>query len=270
LKKDAGVDAANTLGKISSSYDALRLAERDLYYYKLPANQRNMDMFVASEMTKKNLDEARKKWNPFKYEDALYGNWGERQQLNKNLDDAESDYRTSLVRINYAAKAKTAQADLEKALKDYEQRKGGPDPEKLAAAEAKFKNAQAALESAKASLADLELRAPFSGKVAKLDAKVGENAQPGAALVTLADFSQMIIETDNLTEIEVVNVKEGQAITAVADALPEEEIKGTVYSIAPAFEEKRGDVTYTVKIALKEIPAQLRWGMTINCTFLNE
>jgi multidrug resistance efflux pump len=267
LNKNSEVDAASTFAKISSSYDAMREAERQLYYYNLPVNQRNLDMFTAADQIKKKLDEARKAYEPYKYEDNPTGNWNLRNQLKKNLDDAESDYRTALLRISYASKAKSAASDLDKARKDYEQLKDGPDPEKLAAAQAKLKNAQAALDAAKAALSDLELRAPFDGEITNLTAKVGENAAPGSPQVSLADMSQLIIETDNLTEIEVVKVSVGQPVTVVADALPDVNMDGFVDSIPPIYIEKRGDVTYTVKISLKNVPDKLRWGMTVNCTF---
>ncbi|MEI7987953.1 MAG: efflux RND transporter periplasmic adaptor subunit [Chloroflexota bacterium] len=268
LKKNVDVEVANTFSKISSSYDATRESERQLYYFNLPVNQRKLDMFQSADQMQKKLEDARKSWDPFKYEDQqVGGNYTQRTKLKKDLDDAESDYRTSLLRISYASKAKSAQADLDKARKDYENLKNGPDPDKMAAAEAKLKNAQASLDAAKASLNDLELRASLAGTVAKMDAKVGENASPGVQLVTLADISHLIIETDNLTEIEVVKVSVGQPVSIVADALPDDTMEGNVTSIAEVFEEKRGDVTYTVKIDLKKVPEKLRWGMTVNCTF---
>jgi HlyD family secretion protein len=75
------------------------------------------------------------------------------------------------------------------------------------------------------------------------------------------------VETNDLTEIEVVKIQQGQAATVVPDALPEASIAGTVESINDVYEEKRGDITYTVKIALTDPPPQLRWGMTVAVTF---
>ena len=33
------------------------------------------------------------------------------------------------------------------------------------------------------------------------------------------------------------------------------------------FEEKRGDITYTVRIRINEPDPRLRWGMTVEVTF---
>jgi multidrug resistance efflux pump len=267
LNKNASIDAARTFATISSSYDSLREADRQLYYFALPSNMRHMDMFEAADKMRTRLEEARKAWDPYKYEDEPYGTATERTRIKKDVDNAESDYRTALLRISYASKTRTAQADLDKARKDYVNLEKGPDPEKMAAAQAKLMNAEAALVAAKAGLADLELRATSSGTIAKLDIKVGENASPGVPVVTIADLSTLIVETDNLTEIEVVKIEKGQSVSIVADALPDDTMEGVVDSIAEVFEEKRGDVTYTVKIALPKVPEKLRWGMTVVSTF---
>jgi hypothetical protein len=80
----------------------------------------------------------------------------------------------------------------------------------------------------------------------------------------------MYAETDDLTELEVVDVSIGQAVTIEPDAIPGLVIDGTVEKISDIFEEKRGDVTYTTKILIDEIDPRLRWGMTVLITFLEE
>jgi HlyD family secretion protein len=57
-------------------------------------------------------------------------------------------------------------------------------------------------------------------------------------------------------------VQAGQAVSVALDALPEDLMNGRVTFIAPRFEEKRGDVTYTVTIALDNLAEGARWGMT--------
>ena len=42
--------------------------------------------------------------------------------------------------------------------------------------------------------------------------KAGETAAPGVPVVMLADLSNWLVETDDLTEIKVPNIKEGQAV----------------------------------------------------------
>jgi len=96
---------------------------------------------------------------------------------------------------------------------------------------------------------------------------LGEQITPGSPVATLVDFSHWFIETDNLTEIEVVDVAVGQAVTIVPDALPDVSLTGTVKAIDDFFVEKRGDVTYTARIQVGEIDPRMRWGMTVVVTF---
>jgi hypothetical protein len=56
-------------------------------------------------------------------------------------------------------------------------------------------------------------------------------------------------------------------VLVTADALPDLELSGTVESIGEVFEEKRGDITYTVRVALDERDERLRWGMTTVVAF---
>jgi multidrug resistance efflux pump len=144
---------------------------------------------------------------------------------------------------------------------------GGPDPDKLASAEARLASAQAGLAAAQAALDNIELRAPFGGTLASLKLKVGEQVAPGVPVATVADFSKWIVETDNLTEIEVVKIAAGQSATVTLDALPDVTLHGVVEKAASVFEEKRGDITYTITIALSDADPLMRWGMTAVATF---
>lgn len=165
------------------------------------------------------------------------------------------------------AELEVAQTTLADAQKHMDKVKNGPDPDQLAAAKARIKSAESALAAAKAARDQLELRAPFDGTVAHLTLKVGEQVSPGQAVVTLADFSAWVVETDNLTEIDVVKIKPGQGANVVLDALPDKTLRGEVTSVGTVFEEKRGDITYTVKVTLADGDSLARWGMTAVVTF---
>jgi HlyD family secretion protein len=165
------------------------------------------------------------------------------------------------------ARLTLAQATLADAQRKYDKIKAGPDPDQLRLAQARVDSAQAALAAAQAALADAELRAPFAGSMAHLDLKVGQQVASGQEVGTLADFSSWLVETKNLTEIEVVRISAGQGVTVTLDALPKTPLHGRVTEISPVFEEKQGDVTYTTRIALADGQPQMRWGMTASVTF---
>jgi multidrug resistance efflux pump len=164
------------------------------------------------------------------------------------------------------ANLSVAEAELASNQQKLADLQAGSDPDQQAA-QARLKAAEAGLAAAQAALSDSSLAAPFSGVVADLQLKAGEQVSPGQAVVTLADFSQWAVETDDLTEIEVPQVQVGQKVRVTADALPDLELSGTVESIGDVFEEKRGDITYTVRVVLDELDERLRWGMTAVVTF---
>ncbi|OGO41812.1 MAG: hypothetical protein A2W36_06580 [Chloroflexi bacterium RBG_16_58_14] len=143
----------------------------------------------------------------------------------------------------------------------------GPDPDKVASAEARRKAAQVALEAAHLALTNSEIVAPFSGQIAELTITEGEWVQANQPVIVLADLNQWEVETDDLTELDVPDVRLGQIVTVRLDALPELELKGKVGAIKDLSEEKRGDVTYTVTILLDQVDPRLRWGMTVSVDF---
>jgi len=162
---------------------------------------------------------------------------------------------------------RAAQLTLRGAENAYAVLESGVDPDTLAAADARVEVAQAHFTAAQASLDALTLRTPLAGTVVQVSAKVGETAIPAAPVVTVADLSGWVIETDNLTQIDVVAIEVGQTVSAVVDALPDLELTGEVVAIDGLFQDKRGDVTYTVQIRLTGNDPRLRWGMTCALTF---
>jgi multidrug efflux pump subunit AcrA (membrane-fusion protein) len=140
---------------------------------------------------------------------------------------------------------------------------GQPNPTYAAA----IQQAEAALQSARTAVADAELRAPIAGTIAQLSLKAGETAESGTLVAVLADFSNWLVETTDLTEIKVPNVKEGQSVVVAFDSLPELNLKGTVDSIGAIYQTSSGDIVYPVKIKLIDTDPRLRWGMTASVEF---
>lgn len=123
--------------------------------------------------------------------------------------------------------------------------------------------AEADLQAARKALERMTLTAPFDGSVGDVSTEIGELVGPGLPVVRLADFGGWLVKTTDLTELDVVAVKNGLPAEVRLDALPGEVINGVVTDIASVASVVRGDVTYEVTIALDDngdLP--LRWGMT--------
>ncbi|HEX9385427.1 MAG TPA: HlyD family efflux transporter periplasmic adaptor subunit, partial [Anaerolineales bacterium] len=151
-------------------------------------------------------------------------------------------------------------AELDEAQHTYDRMKGGTDEDQLAVL-------QARLDAAKAGVAAFEVLAPFDGVVAEMNAKQGGSINAGQSAVTIADFSSWLVKTTDLTEIDVVELAEGQPVTVTLDALPEVELKGEILSIGQNYTENQGDIVYEVTILLTDTHPNMRWGMTAAVKF---
>lgn len=155
-----------------------------------------------------------------------------------------------------------AQADVSVQQAQLDLLLAGPRAETVAVAEAEVAATIAALQQALVALGETELRAPFAGTVAALDVEVGEQAAPGAALARLADLTAWEIETEDLTELDVVGITPGSQVTLSFDAIPDLEMSGTVKRVRPIGEDNRGDIVYTVVIDPTQQDARFLWNMT--------
>ncbi len=153
------------------------------------------------------------------------------------------------------------EAQIEKGYRDYETYSAGPDPDDVALAEARIANAEAQLAAAQATLADLELEAPFDGTISDVHINPSEWVAPGSPVLLIADLGHLQVETTDLGEIDVARLAVGDQATLTFDALPDLVLTGTVVSIAPKAAEGSG-VNYPVILKMDEIPSELRWGMT--------
>jgi multidrug resistance efflux pump len=170
-----------------------------------------------------------------------------------------------------------AQADIARTEAELARLIAGATDEDIAIAEAQVETAQAGVESVRANieaskaeadsanvqLAKRVLTAPFDGQVGQVQIDLGQTVQAGAPAFDLGDTGVWQIETDDLTEIDVVDVQPGAKVSISVDALPGETYEGVVSNIYPKSETKAGDVTYTVVIDITSgNTSRLHWGMT--------
>lgn len=136
----------------------------------------------------------------------------------------------------------------------------GPNEDQLALAKAD-------LDAARDGLSNYVITAPFDGVVADVNVKVGDQVGVETRAVSIANFTSWVVETTDITELEVVNLSVGQNVTLVPDALPDLTLNGTITEISQAYVQQGGDILYTVRIALKDGDPRLKWGMTLEVTF---
>ncbi len=164
-------------------------------------------------------------------------------------------------------KVQVAKAQLADAQAEYDRLKTGPDPEKLAIAQARLDNANAQVAAAQYAVDNYEIKAPFAGIVADVAIAVGQQVGPSAWAFAVIDPTRWYVDTNDLTEYDIVNVAIGDTVAVTVDALPDLKLTGTVKEISQAPKTSAGDILYTVHILIKDPDPRVKWGMTAEVTF---
>lgn len=265
LDDNLALAQAAAAAAMSGANKALKDAQYALDNFSVPQNMKGMTPLEAIAAMKAILNQKRAAFEPYRYWES--GN-STRKEKKEALDSAQSDYNTAVRWLQLDTSLREAETRLDNSMDDYQKLEAGPDQDAVEAAEARIAAAEANLAAAEANLKNLELKSTINGTVVKNDLIVGQSVSPGAPVMTIADFSELYAETDDLTEIEVVDVGLGQSVTIVPDSLPDLEIGGEVTRISDISEVKRGDITYTVRVRLDATDPRLRWGMTVMITFI--
>ena len=190
------------------------------------------------------------------------------EEAQQDYDEARWPYEERQNQYDLAeAQLAAAQETLAEAQSKAEATANGPDSDDLALATAQLDQAESQQVAAEKALTEATLKAPMTGKLVQLNLTVGEKTSPGIVVAVLIDDSQWYVETNDLTEGEVVKIKEGQEVQITFDALPGQTFQGEVESIGETFQERYGDITYVVRIRLLESADNLRWGMTAEVEF---
>ena len=97
----------------------------------------------------------------------------------------------------------------------------------------------------------------------------GEFVPSDQAVVTLATLDDMQIETIDLSERDIANVKIGTPVNILVEAL-NDNFTGKVINISPIADTVGGDVVFKVTITFDKQPEHLLWGMTAEVTIGGE
>ena len=207
----------------------------------------------------------------------------ERAQAAINLQDAKEDYekarnwRTSLngkvwitnityktikgrqVPVehsyrDYPSPETIADADRDLALKmskyedaqrEYDRLKDGPNPDDVAAA-------QARVDAAQATVNTLSIISPFDGQVLSVDNQVGDTVNAGELSVNMASMDHLYVEMQ-VDESDIASIQLGQQSEVTLDAVPNTTFTGQVALINPVGEMVGGLVKYNVRVDLKPV-----------------
>jgi len=132
--------------------------------------------------------------------------------------------------------------------------------------------ARANLDAAKLNLEKALIVAPFDGVVADITITEGKDvstatfATPAISLVNTSEIEM----SGFIDEIDIAMVQLGQEANILLDALPDEEVKGSVAFISLVGVIQAGVVSYDTTITLENPTAELRDGMTATAEVIME
>jgi len=145
----------------------------------------------------------------------------------------------------------------------------GPVVDRGPVAEQELETTHKALDTAQAELSQTTLISPFTATVVSIAVQTGEYVQPGQVVIVLAKLDNMIIETTDLSELNISAVKVGQPAIVYVEAL-DKEFQGVVTAISPISDSIGGDVVFKVSVHLEEQPLDLLWGMSADVEIQTE
>ncbi len=273
LQRTEGLDRADAW----TAYMNAQVARADAARAWEDLNQDDIDNRIDDAKTdiqdrEKDLQDAQEEFD--KYKDLDQDN-SKRKTAEDKLTSAQNDYNEAVRKLEDVTRERdTVRATLDAALATeaeakhtYEEGLDGPNKEKFALASSRLDNAKAQVAAAEDTLSNYQITAPFDGVVAEVAIQVGDQVSAESRAVSVIDSSAWLVETTDVSELEVVNIAKGQKVTFTADALPDVTMDGAVSEISQSSYTQSGDVLYTVRIKANEVDPRVKWGMTVEVTF---
>jgi len=273
LIRTEGLDRAAAWTQYMNAQAGRAEAERDWEDLNVDGiEDRIEDAKADLEDLKTDLEDAQDEFD--KYKDLDKDN-AKRKTAEDALETAQENYNEALRDLDSITRERdTVRAALDSALGaeteakyQFEQSVDGANKDRLALTSARLENAKAQVAAAEDTVGNYQVTAPFDGVVAEVNVEVGEQVGAETRAVSVIDTSAWMVETTDVTELEVVKLSVGQKVTFTADALPDVEMSGTVAEISGASILQGGDVLYTVRIHADDVDPRLQWGMTVEVIF---
>lgn len=152
-----------------------------------------------------------------------------------------------------------ADLDLKEALYEdakraYERLENGPNPDDLAAAQARVDAAQATLNMA-------QLTAPFTGIITEATPLPGDKVSAGMLGFRVDNLSSLLVDVE-VSEVDINTITDDQIVSLSFDAILGKEYHGRVMKVAQAGDIVQGVVNFTVTVELTDADEQVKPGMT--------
>lgn len=193
---------------------------------------------------------------------------------------AQEDLNNAKVALAAAQAAPTTDSDGSTGPSD-----ANANANAVSTAQRNLASAQATLEQATAKAAERTVKAPSSGNIVELNAKVGATVTGGTIMgegdtsggkqcMQIADLSKMKV-TVQVGEKDIAKIAVGQSANVTYPAFPDIVSQGTVTAIASVANSDSssgsgGSVTFNVDILIEAPDSRLKPGMTAEVSVVTE
>lgn len=175
-------------------------------------------------------------------------------------------------KAQYAFSAQSQRVNrLEKML---ELVKIGPRKERIDAAAAEVKSAEAKVKRAKWRLDNCVIRAPVTGTILKKTAEIGNLVSPlsfnvSASICDMADLSDIEVDLE-IPERDISKITKGMPAKVTTDAYPDRFNNGVVDRLMPIALQSKAAIQVRVKVEMpkNEVGVYLKPGMNAKVAFL--
>jgi HlyD family secretion protein len=259
--------AAQAQVAVAEAREVLRLAERD-HIVNREGNRATSDTLQAAKaklaVARERMEQAESRYN---HTSGKLSDGGEKADAYLAYNNARIAYNTALSSYNWYTGHPTeiqqaeldadlalAQAQLDDANREYERVKDGPNPDDVAAAEARVAAAQSTAGQA-------WIEAPFAGTITAVEVQPGDQVGPGTVAFQLADLSRLLVDVD-VSEVDINRVKPGQPVELTFDAILDRAYQGEVTEVDLVGAETQGVVNFLVTVALSHPDELVRPGLT--------
>lgn len=248
---DAEKAKNEAMKSISTFANEVRDAQYQLDNYTVPSNQVDLETMEALDLMEEKLNQAREAFEPYKH---LSSGNNTRKNLLDDLNDAQSEYDSAVKRLDYEYELAVAGANLNEAREDYETWKDGPDPDDIAASQARI----AAVE---ANLSQAWIGTPLGGTVTEAYPQPGDQVSANTKAFRVDDLSKLYVDLE-VSEVDINQIEVGQPVTITFDAISNKSYHGSVAEVALIGSDVQGVVEYTVTVELEDVDEDVRPGMT--------
>lgn len=256
------------IAELSSHNATIRELEYDLSFFqrslrdeKKPAKRAEMEKLVAELQVSLDAERAARadalraaEAAVAKAEEDLADDEAALAQAQSGVSDptaqARLDYERAAARVD---RAKKALADLQ----------AGNDSAAVSAARTTYEAALARVEGAEAALAESTLTAPFAGVVFAVYANPGDDVQPGAPALYIADPADLRIQAQ-ASEMDIARLSEGQAVRIEFYSYSDLLFEGEVLTLPARGQESGGMSFFPIEVSVAPGEADVRPGMGAN------